>query len=522
MIQLTMKKIFVWLSAVGVAIGIACRFIIFNISFEYDEIFTAVTSNPAVPFSYIWKNYLLVDVHPPLHNILLWVYNHWVPYGPEWALRWPSLILSVTSLFLAWKLFPRYLGKTARWIFVLLLSCNFYLLLYAQHARAYSLLICLAVVLTYLYLQIARCLCHKHTVSREIWVWYGICSLLLCWSHYFGALLFGLFSVILFFIAWNHKQPLRYCIAVPLLVLAGFLPWLIPNLLENLSQHRFSGNWWGNQALSWHLVKLWVEFFFSSVKAFYVLLSIGALGIIYTWYRQRKLKVWLFSREIILVFLPMAAAGLFALAMSVKIFWLLWRYFIPFVPCLYLFVTLIIAPVCKRYRVIGLAFLCFVALSFQAFIRMRNFFQEGIAFPVRSAMEIYKQGFADKALYTVALEAFPPNSMQPMYAFYPQIYFGVKQPVYELFHMNPTQRDQLLEQADQALLWMPNCDPKKMKKLAQTFQRNISIFARFSNVCFLLPAQQDRRTFNENQRSEYLHRFEKARHMLTRPQRPRR
>ena len=188
-----MKKIWIALGTLGILVGIVCRAVLLNISFEYDEIFTAITSNPALPFSYSWKHYLLADVHPPLHNMILWLYNHVVPYGPEWILRFPSFILSLMGLFLAWRLFPRYLGRTTRWLFVLLLSCNFYLLLYAQHARAYSLMLCVAIVLTFLYLHIAQCLHFKKAVPAEWWVWYGICSLLLCWSHYFGALLFGLF-----------------------------------------------------------------------------------------------------------------------------------------------------------------------------------------------------------------------------------------------------------------------------------------------------------------------------------------
>ncbi len=189
-----MKKIFIGLGLVGILTGLVCRCIVLGISFEYDELFTAITSDPSVALSYIWKNYLLVDVHPPLHNVLLWLYNHWVPYGPEWILRLPSLILSFMSLFLAWKLFPRYLGKTARWIFVLLLSCNFYLLLYAQHARAYSLLICVAVVFTYLYLHMARRLYHKRKISRKYcWVRY-LCFVTLLEPLFWGAIIWTIFS----------------------------------------------------------------------------------------------------------------------------------------------------------------------------------------------------------------------------------------------------------------------------------------------------------------------------------------
>ena len=499
-----MKKLLFILGLLGILAGLVCRAILLNISFEYDEIFTAVTANPTLPLSYIWNHYLMVDVHPPLHNLLLWIYNHGVPYGPEWILRLPSLILSFLGLFLAWKLFPRRLLHITRWIFVLLLSCNFYLLLYAQHARAYSLILCLAIGLTFLYVNMTHYIRHKKIIPTKWWIWYAICSLLLCWSHYFGTLLFGLFSVILFVYAWKNKQPLKFFIAVPLLVLIAFLPWLIPNMLQNLSQHRFAGNWWGNsRVMEWHLVILWIEFFFSSLKAFYVLTGIGIFGLIYSFVRFRHRKIWPFNRTILFIFIPMAAAGTFALLVSLKIFWLLWRYFIPFVPCLYLFVALIIAPLCKRYRTAALVFLCFVGLSFQTFVRLYPHFHNGRFFPARAAMEVYQEAFADKELYVVALEAFPVESMQPMYSFYPNHYLHVEQPVYELFHMNPAQRDKLLAREGKFIMWMPNCDPKKMQRLAQTFQRNMSIFAHFYSTCFIIPAGSDHRTVNPLLQTEY-------------------
>lgn len=504
-----MKKLLFILGLLGIVLGVVCRTILMTISFEYDEIFTAVTANPAIPFSYIWNHYLIVDVHPPLHNLMLWMYNHIVPYGPEWILRLPSLILSVMGLFLSWKLFPRYLLRTTRWLFILLLSCNFYLLLYAQHARAYSLLLCLAIVLTFLYLNMARLIRYKKQIPATWWIWYGICSLLLCWSHYFGALAFGLFSVVLFIIAWKNKQPLKFFIVVPLLVLLAFSPWLIPNLLQNLSQHRFSGNWWGNtRVISWHLIILWIEFFFSSLKAFYVLLGLGTIAIAYSFIRFRQCKVWPFNRELWLVFVPLATAGIFAFLISLKIFWLLWRYFIPFVPCLYLFVALIITPLCTRYRVTGLIFLVFVGLSFYSFVTLYPSFQVGRFFHIRSAMEVYKNAFADKDMYVVAFEAFPVESMQPMYSFYPKYHFHLKSDVYEILHMDPDKREELMAREGKFFMWMPNCVPIKMRTLAQTFQRNMSIFGQLYSTCFILPAGEDRRLVNPLLQEEYSNRFQ--------------
>ena len=44
------------LAVLGVLVGLAGRCLILGISFEYDEIFTAISANPAVSFPYIWTH----------------------------------------------------------------------------------------------------------------------------------------------------------------------------------------------------------------------------------------------------------------------------------------------------------------------------------------------------------------------------------------------------------------------------------------------------------------------------------
>ncbi len=511
------KKIVIFASLLLIATGIVGRFFLLGISLEYDEMFTAATANPAVALPDIWKNFLIIDVHPPLHNVLLWVYNHFVPYnGSEGLLRWPSTVLGLLGLWLAWKLFPRYLGKTARWLFMLLLSSNFYLLLYAQHARAYSLVLFLALPLTFLYLQMARCIAKKRPICRTWWIAYGVLSLLLCWSHYFGALLFGLFSVCLFIYAWRNRQPLKWFIIVPALVLIGFLPWLIPNLLYNIGQNRFSGNWWGNKTkISWHLLRLWIEFFFCLRKNFYLLLGIIGVNIFYVLWQRRKYPRWPYGRELAWVFFPLAAALILVFSISFKINWLLWRYFIAFMPCLYIGVALLVAPVCKRYKICWLLFLVFIGMNFRFYFKMVPQLQRGRIFSGREAMEVYNGAFADKDLYVIAVEAFPPSTMSAMYGFYPHYRFHIPKEVHEIFRAAPATREALLARADQALLWLPHCSNKNMDLVTQTFQRSMAIFGKVYDNCFIVVADEtDRTQVNPALLHTYKQRFD--RYMQTR------
>ena len=51
-------------------VSIYMRATLFNIGFEYDEIFTAITTNPTLSFVWLFNHWLLADVHPPLYNAL--------------------------------------------------------------------------------------------------------------------------------------------------------------------------------------------------------------------------------------------------------------------------------------------------------------------------------------------------------------------------------------------------------------------------------------------------------------------
>lgn len=501
-----MKKIFAILFAIVVGFGIVFRFIFLCISFEYDELFTAVTADPSVPLSYIWNHYLMVDVHPPLYNVILWVYEHFVPYGPEWILRFPSLLFGLITLWEGWFLFPRYLGRMARWLFIVLLSCNFYLILYSQCARAYALMVCVALPLTFLYLNLSRRVLKNRPIATKQWVLFGVLSLILCWCHYFGALLFGLFSTILFVLAWKRKRKLTPFILTPLLVVIGFSPWLLPNLMQNLAQDRFSGNWWANTSFTWRLVVWWVEFFFSAKKAFAVLCVMAALRVAEVWIFPHKHGKWPYIREQILVFSPLFFAGIFVVLMSIKIYWLVWRYFMPFIPCLYLLVCLFLAPLCRKHQAVLWLFLLFVILSFRTPLQVKKLLYNGVTFPARGSMEIIKEAFADKELFVVAAESFPKESMDSMYGYYLHKQFGTQIPVTEVFQMDKDEFDKVIIRQKDGVFWMPNCEGKKMDQVVEKWNRNVAIFARYETTCFLIFAE-DNGKIDEDLLADYQLRF---------------
>ena len=312
------------LGIISVLLGIVARFSLWGTSFEWDEVFTAVTANPAVSFAYIWKHYLIVDVHPPLYNLLLWIYMHVMPYGPEWALRLPSIFFSLLALGYGWWKFPHCFGKNARWVYILLFIANAWVIFFSQYARAYAWMLFLSTILTFSFVRISHAVRHKQPIKNKEWWIFGISSLLLCWSHYFGALLFGLLSVALFLQALFYKRSLKMFICVPLGVFLLFLPWLIPNLLHNVHVNRFTGNWWANErALDKNSIKLMLEFLFGFKETYHMLLVLlgGALGWnIWTAVRKKPVP---YRRDILWLSGVLLIAFISMWFVSHKIYWFL-------------------------------------------------------------------------------------------------------------------------------------------------------------------------------------------------------
>jgi len=488
-IQNFLKKeinLFTWIFAFFVVLGIVCRFVLLGVGYEYDEIFTAVAANPALSWFYIVKHYLIVDCHPPLYNFLMWLYNHCVPYGPEWVARLPSVFFSLISLWVSWKFFPKFLGKTARWIFLLLLSSNIYLIFYSQQARSYMLTELLAIGLTFLYIQMARRIWHRKEISAHQWGLYGIVALLLCYTHYFGAFAFGIFSIILFVLACIYKQEKRWFIWVPFLVCILFLPWLFPNLLHNISLERFNGNWWGNtNRITWGMFSQFPRFFFSSFRDCIVIFIPFFASLFYVIKKTGSFRKIPWVREYVLLCLPfLLSFGIILLAYT-KIFLLMSRYFIPFSIGIYLTVSGVIATSCRRHKWLEVLFLVGLISQFYTFSIFMPALYKGEAFSARATALEYQRKYSDKELFVVAFEGFPKESFEPMYAYYPQVRLGMTQPVTELLHLSEAEREEVLKRKDKAIVYLPNCHITKIRNLGMLLQREVIIEYVVGTSCFL-------------------------------------
>lgn len=471
---------------VCVGTGILFRFSFLTSSFEYDELFTAVTADPSLSVGWIWRNWLIIDVHPPLHNILLWLYNHIAPYGPEIWLRLPSVFFGLAALFLAWKLFPRRYGQTARVLFLVCLACNAHLVVYSQIARAYSLVLCLSVPLTFLFLDILRCIDKRRNISWRKWFLWGFLSVLLCWSHYFGALFFGVCSVVIAMQSLVKRHERKWALWVPILVLFSFLPWLLPNVWVNVSQSRFAGDWWGNSYV-WEMAisELYAVLFGIGMSGVAVLLLV-VLGCLYASYRTAK-SSFCFPYMKDIAWLGCLLAGVFGIVGVFSLAIQLWigRYFIVIVPALYLLMILSTVRWVKRSLILKIACLVYAISMLYYAVYLCYYFKYSLFLSARASAQYFLSQGKDKELFVISMTDFPPQSMVPMYSFYLHQIYGVPVKVTELYQLPEAEREQALLRKNQALIWMPTCDPKKLNQLSEEWERGIGIEVELGRSCFV-------------------------------------
>ncbi len=478
-----------WFCVVLVLMALVCiggRFALLGISYEYDELFTAVSTNPALSWSMLLERFLAPDVHPPFYNWLVWLSNHVLPYGPEVYLRLPSLVFGLLSLVLAWFCFPKRWGKTARLVFFAFLACHFYSVFMAQYARAYTLLLCWSIPFTFLFLDLSRATAKGGTILPRRWLMLGALALGLSWTHYFGALFMGVCFLVLFAQAVYYKRSWCPYLLTPLCVLLLFSPWLVPNLLVNINQSRFSGNWWGNERESLYQTNEILYFFFSSFEGHSCMVLLLAAAIGYSLYRARRGHMLPYKREILLLSTGITLTFVLASLVSLKINLMVGRYFIELIPAVYLLITLLFLPLLRsRQPWMRLGVCLFVGLTVWSGYEHYRMLKYTPRFPARASAQMLTTLYPGKNLFVVAMEAFPPASMEPMYSFYPNHIYHMGIEVRELYQLDETARNTLLAQRENAVLWMPTCPLEKLERLSKEWDRLIAVEHILGSACFL-------------------------------------
>ena len=236
-------------------LGIALLLRLFNLNFAglwNDELFTASSAHPRMSIIEV-INFLKMDIHPPLHNILCNIWSKLFSYN-DTSLRVLNILIGVFGVYsvyvLAKLLFNKKIGLYAM-VFAVL---NSYLIMYSQEVRSYGLLFLLANYSFYFFIKLIR---NGFTVKNA--GWYILVTTAMLYTHYFALFVIASqFFCFLLLIDWRYfkKKAYKYIItfALPNLL---FLFWL-PIILKHLDKERGG---WRNEANISLLFKYPQDFF---------------------------------------------------------------------------------------------------------------------------------------------------------------------------------------------------------------------------------------------------------------------
>jgi uncharacterized membrane protein len=198
-----------------------------------DEVFSVATSHPDNSFLEVYRR-TLIDVHPPLYQLVLWVFYKVFGFG-EMVGRYLSVVFGVLLIPVAYlsgrQLFNGRVGVFAAW----LVAINFYLITYSQETRSYELLALLTMVSFFMFVKAVR------TVAVLPVAGYSLVAALVVNTHYFGFLVVAsqaLFVVCkLFEVSFNKRIFYRFGMAA-IFIMISLSPH-VSFVLENFNRQGF-------------------------------------------------------------------------------------------------------------------------------------------------------------------------------------------------------------------------------------------------------------------------------------------
>jgi hypothetical protein len=187
--------------------------------------------------SYEWGKMGLVSMvsfliehspHLPLYPVVL---HFWLKLGDSDSFaRLLSLLFGVLSIYFAYKLISRICSKDVALVAAFFLAISPLHIMFSRIVREYALLSLLSAASIYYWL---KCLQAEKNNSIN-WLKYGVVSLLLVYTHYYGWFII-IFQIIYLLCNREKHHLLKINIAITGIIFAVFLPWLsyhLPYLLS--------------------------------------------------------------------------------------------------------------------------------------------------------------------------------------------------------------------------------------------------------------------------------------------------
>lgn len=202
--------------------GLIIRLISLNQSLWLDEATSALVAR--MPLVDIFTKFLPGDFHPPLYYLIL---KHWVLFfgSSEMALRIPSVIFGVATVYLVYLIGKKVSGSQVGLIAAILLATSGLGIYYSQEARMYSLAAFLVSLSVYLFL-------------RKKWAFFSIVLAIIGLTDYVSLLIVPVFWLV----SWGKWKKLAVSHLPLVIMFTVWLPIFVKQLAGGFSQA--GGAWW--------------------------------------------------------------------------------------------------------------------------------------------------------------------------------------------------------------------------------------------------------------------------------------
>ncbi len=247
----------------------------------YDEAISIAASKLGIIDQITW-NIAQNESNPPFYYLVL---HFWVPvFGDsEFISRLPSAIFGSLSVFAIYAVGKLIFNKKAGLLAALILAVSVFHIQYSQEARAYSLMVLLTLISFYFLLKLTSSRRRAYSIA------YVVSSVLLMYTHYYGALIMIVQNVFYFTMFLVNKKAgelgiwrwLKLQLLLGLLFLPGFLLWAKVTLFIQkgfwVPEPTFRGimQYFTFYAGSLYLLILFVIFSFLSVISFRKVKDLG-------------------------------------------------------------------------------------------------------------------------------------------------------------------------------------------------------------------------------------------------------
>lgn len=221
--------------------GFLIRLVSLNQSLWLDEGTTGLVSR--ISYLDILNKFSPGDFHPPLYYLFI---NYWENLfgSSEISLRLPSVLFSLGTIFLIYKLWQELVNEKDAWITALFLATSGLFVYYSQEARMYMFSAFLVALSIFSFARLDSRSARQVKIGD--WVLFSISITLLSFSDYLPNLIIPIFWILTFNMRENSTWIKKYFMSHIILVLGWvwWLPTFTKQLNSGFNVSTLSPAWW--------------------------------------------------------------------------------------------------------------------------------------------------------------------------------------------------------------------------------------------------------------------------------------